>query len=99
MGRIDGYHCIAVGYAVPKNDRNKGYAKQILREVIEDLVLQAGKNGAETIYIEAVVDVTNLPSQRVAGTVLNVEKENITDSASGKPAYRYTARYETVRSR
>jgi len=98
-GHIDGHHCIAVGYAVPKNERNKGRAKQMLREVIEDLVLQAGKNGAETIYIEAVVDVTNLPSQRVAEAVLNVEKENITDSASGRPAYRYTARYETTHGR
>ncbi len=98
-GYIDDDRCIAVGYAVPQNERNKGRAKQILREVIEDLVLQAGRNGAETVYIEAVVDITNIPSQKVAEAVLNVEKENITDSASGRPAYRYTARYETTQNR
>jgi predicted acetyltransferase len=93
-GEIDGYRCIAVGYAVSQDERNKGHAKQVLREVVIDLVLQARMNGAEAIYIEAVVDVTNLPSQRVAEAILNMEREEFIDSNSGRPAYRYTARYE-----
>lgn len=94
-GRISGFPCIAVGYAVPENARNNGNAKQILRDVVNDQIFQAGRNGIKTIYIEAVVDVTNLPSQRVAESVLNVERESITDSVSERPAYRYTARFDT----
>lgn len=92
-GEVDGFPCVAVGYAVPENVRNQGCAKQIFRDVINDQINQARRNGVETLYIEAVVDVTNLASLRVAETVLNVERESITDSESGRPAYRYTARF------
>jgi predicted acetyltransferase len=92
-GEVDGSPCVAVGYAVPEDGRNQDRAKQILRDVINDQIRQARGNGIESIYIEAVVDLTNLPSQRVAEAVLSVERESITDSASGRPAYRYTARF------
>lgn len=90
-GEIDGFPCVSVGYAVPESERNHGFAKKIFRDVIIDQIHQARKNGIDTLYVEAVVDVTNLPSQKVAEAVLNVEGESIIDSASGRPAYRYTA--------
>lgn len=91
-GKVDGFPCVSVGYAVPESARNQGRAKQILRDAINDQLHQARRNGIETLYVEAVVDVTNFPSQRVAEAVLGVERESIIDSASGRPAYRYTAR-------
>lgn len=98
-GKIEGFPCVAVGYAVPEDWRNKGFAKQIFRDVIQDQILQAGRNGRSAVYIEAVVDVANLPSQRVAEAVLGVERETITDSASGRPAIRYTAHFNTASAR
>lgn len=94
-GSVDGCPCSSVGYAVPESMRNQGYAKQLFRDVIEDQVLQAGNAGFPTIYIEAVADVNNIASQRVAEAVLNTEPESIIDSASGKPAYRYTQRFSS----
>ena len=85
-GEVDGFPCVSVGYAVPVNGRNKGRAKQILRDVINDQILQARDNGVEALYIEAVIDVTNMPSQRVAEAVLGVGHESIIDSVSGRPA-------------
>ena len=98
-GKIDKFPCVAVGYAVPEDLRNQGFAKQILRDVVQDQIYQAGRMGVKVLYIEAVIDVTNLPSQRVAEAVLNVERESITDSASGRPAYRYTAHFDTTSRR
>ena len=95
-GEVDGMPCVAVGYAVPERFRGKGAAKQLLRDVIKDQALMAGRNGFPAVYIEAVVDVANKPSQRVAETVLGVERENITDVHSGRPAFRYTLRVETT---
>ena len=86
--------CIAVGYAVPQDERNQGRAKHILQDVISDLIVQARRFGEKTIYVEAVVDVTNIASQKVAEAVLKVDREQITDSESKRPAYRYTARYD-----
>jgi predicted acetyltransferase len=98
-GEVEGFPCVAVGYAVPEDWRNQGLAKQMLRDVIQDQILQAGRNGRSALYIEAVVDVANLPSQRVAEAVLDVERESITDSESGRPALRYTAHFDTTSER
>lgn len=92
-GEVDGFPCVAVGYAVPESERNQGYAKQILQDVINDQIFQSRKNGIETLYIEAVVDVTNVASQRVAESVLDKKRESIIDFLSGRTAYRYTARF------
>jgi predicted acetyltransferase len=94
-GQIEGSPCIAFGYAVPEKMRNQGLAKQILRDVIYDQVDKAGKAGHSTVYVEAVVDVTNTASQRVSESVLAVGKEEIVDSVSKRPAYRYTKLFDT----
>lgn len=93
-GHLDGRLVVAVGYAVPENYRNLGYAKSLLRDVIQDLLQQASKNGLQGLVIEAVVDKLNLASQKVAGVVLNVEPELILDSHTRKPALRYTAVFD-----
>lgn len=95
-GYIDGTPCVAVGYAVPETLRNQGLAKKIFEDVIQDQLRTAKRAGSPTAYIEAVVDVENVPSQRVAEAVLKVDKESITDSASGRPCYRYTAHFDTA---
>ncbi|MEK2119575.1 hypothetical protein WOC09_07820 [Vibrio parahaemolyticus] len=92
-GEIDGFPCVAVGYAVPESERNQGYAKQILQDVINDQISQSRRSGIESMYIEAVVDVTNVASQRAVESVINTERESIIDCISGRPAYRYTARF------
>lgn len=94
-GEVDGFPCVALGYAVPENMRNKGLAKQIMRDVIQDQIFQARQSGHTAIYVEAVVDVTNTPSQHVAETVLAVVRESIADAASGLPAFRYTKRFDS----
>lgn len=98
-GTVDSFPCVSVGYAVPETMRNQGFAKQIFRDVIQDQVTNAGRSGIARLYIEAMVDVTNQPSQRVAEAVLGVERESVVDSASSRPAYRYTACFDTASGR
>jgi len=93
-GQIEGVPCISFGYAVPEKMRNQGLAKQIFRDVIQDQVDKAGKAGHSAVYIEAVIDVTNTASQRVSESVMAVQKEEIVDKVSKRPAYRYTKRFE-----
>lgn len=90
-GYVEGIPCVSIGYAVPEELRNNGLAKAILRDVIKDQLFHARLGGHESVYFEAVVDVTNLASQRVATTVLKSTPENMLDTASGRPAFRYTA--------
>lgn len=98
-GTVEGQPCVSLGYAVPEEYRNRGFAKQIVKDVVEDTIFQVGRAGNKAVYVEAIVDVENIASQRVAEAVLQVERESITDGESGRPAYRYTKRYETTARR
>lgn len=94
-GKIGGAPCVAVGYAIPEANRNKGYAKSILRDAVLDQAVQAKRSGHSHIYVEAVADLTNLASQKVAQAILKAAPEEIVDSASSRPALRYTAKVDT----
>jgi predicted acetyltransferase len=94
-GQVNGFPCVAVGYAVPEHLRNQGFAKQILGDVVRDQIFQAGQMGKNQLFIEAAVDEDNVASQRVAEGILKSPRESITDAASGRPAYRYTAQFDT----
>lgn len=85
-GEVDGVPCVSFGYAVPETMRNQGNAKAIMRDVIKDQIKQAKRS----LYFESVVDIENIASQRVSEVVLEVPREEIVDSASKLPAYRYT---------
>ncbi|MGP8437845.1 hypothetical protein ACT2FY_39140 [Paraburkholderia fungorum] len=95
-GMIDGIPCMAVGYATPKAFRNQGLAQQLLADVIQEQAKLARKSGFASVYIEAVIDVNNAASLRVAEAVLKVPRESMTDAESTLPAYRYTAQYSTA---
>lgn len=98
-GTVGGHPCVSLGYAVPEDVRTQGLAKQIVKDVIQDTLLQVGRMGATAVYFEAIVDVENVASQRVAEAALEVERESITDGESGRPAYRYTKRYEIPKTK
>lgn len=98
-GTVDGYPCVSLGYAVPEEFRNQGLGTKIVQDVVQDTIFQVGKTGARAVFVEAIVDVENVPSQRIAETVLQAERESITDGESGRPAYRYTQRYDTKAKR
>lgn len=79
-----------IGIAVPEAERGKGRAKHIMAAGMAELKhgFSRAHPGAE-FYVEAVVGLDNLPSQRVAAAVLSVEPKPITDKVSGMPALHY----------
>lgn len=89
-GEVDGHPCLALGYAVPEQFRNQGRASQLVSAVIEDAKTQCRSAGYEKLYLEAVIDVDNIASCKVADKAFAVESESITDRVSGRPALRYT---------
>ncbi|MDP9517740.1 hypothetical protein [Pseudomonas protegens] len=95
-GYVNDYPCVGVGYAVPEALRNRGYAKQILADVVQDQVHQAGQNGIRELYVEAIIDITNIASQRVAGSILTGARDELAEGASGRPAVRFTSRFDTA---
>lgn len=88
-GAEKGKHFLQIAYAVPEDLRGHGRAKDIARATIEELRRGLGASGLKSFYVEAVMGLDNIASQRVAAAVLGGEPKQITDAKSGEPALQY----------
>lgn len=92
---IEGQPCFQCGYTVPEAYRGLGKATDILSAGIAEL--RNGFAGNPPFWVEAVVSLDNLASQRVAAKVLEASRNQITDQVSGTPALQFQRRFETGR--
>lgn len=79
----------SLGYAVPEKFRGSGLATDIVEKSINEVKAEFKRNGISGFYIEAVVGVQNLASQKISKKILASEFEEIIDSLSGEKAYYY----------
>lgn len=91
---IAGEHCFAIGYAVPEDERGMGQATKIVQAALAEFQHGLARNDLTTFHIEAVVDKTNLASQKVAARTLTAEPRDGRDSISGKPVFVYSRRFQ-----
>lgn len=89
---IEGVRCFAMGYAVPPDERGKGFAAQLVRGAIAELQRGLARSGVIDFNIEAVVGTDNIGSQKVAAATLSDTPKEGTDSLSGRPVYVYVRR-------
>ncbi len=80
--------CFNVGYAVAESFRGQGLAYEILEKSLEEFIALS-KGEAPRIYIDTVVGVDNIASQKVSSRFINAVPDEITDEVSGLPALHY----------
>ena len=85
----EGVPCFTAGYAVAEGFRNNGLATTILQNSIAELKYGLGKNRVKRFYIDAIIGLDNIASQKVASKVISTKQEKIVDCYSGNDAYRY----------
>ena len=85
----EGVMCVYTGYAVPPGLRNRGLAKSIVKLSLAELSACLGRNGFSEFYVEAVVGVDNIASQKVAAATLSQERQRSEDEHSGVAAFQY----------
>lgn len=71
---IEGCPCFGAGYAVAEDERGKGIAQAMLESSIQELRngIRPGLAGqVPGFYVEALVGVDNIASNKVASNVLN----------------------------
>ena len=88
-GSHDGVRCFDLGYAVVDEFRLQGRGTELVGAAVKDHIVGMARAGVKSLYVEAVIGIGNVASQRIAERHLGVEREEITDSVSGLPAYRY----------
>lgn len=91
---FQGRPCFMIGYAVPTQYRRQGRATAIVKSMLGELTAGFGRAGLLPIYVEAIVAETNIPSRRIAETLLSDSPNPITDELSGLPALQYILRLE-----
>jgi RimJ/RimL family protein N-acetyltransferase len=88
----EGLPVFQVGYATAQTYRKKGLAKDVVAAGIAELKNGLGRNGLRAFYVEAIVGMDNVGSQKVAEAVISKEPVRVTDRHSGKPALQFLRR-------
>lgn len=86
---IEGQPSFNVGYAVDTSHRGQGLAKELVTKAISELKKGLSGAGISGFYVEAVVGLDNVASQRVANATISDKPEKITDDVSGLPVLHY----------
>jgi hypothetical protein len=91
---IERVPCFQIGYAVPKEYRSQGRAKEAVQMAISEMKHGFQKARVATFYIEAIVGADNKPSQRVAEQTISATSANMIDEISGLPSLQYLRKIE-----
>jgi hypothetical protein len=86
---IDGLLCMHIGYAVPEAYRGRGLATETVTAAIAELQQGLKRGGIKKFCVEAMIDVSNVTSQRVAVKTISDKPVETTDSISGLGALQY----------
>lgn len=92
--QVDGAPCLELGYAVHPGYRNLGRGKEIVEAAIAEMKHGLLRPDQEAFYLEAVVGIDNVPSQRIAAQLLSPSPVERTDMVSGRPALQYLRKIE-----
>lgn len=89
---VDDTPCFQTGYAVPEELRGQGRAAEIVAAALREMTAGFGRAGIHDFYVEAIVGIDNIASQKIAANLLQKSPVAIKDCVSGKPALRYLRR-------
>lgn len=82
LGKLD---CFSVGYAVSEKHRGRGLSIEAVNKGLADLKRKFGYK-MESFYLEAMIDMTNAPSLKIAARIFAVPGIKTIDDESGTPA-------------
>jgi len=78
-----------IGYAVPQHLRRRGIGTEVARSAIDEFTAGMARNGIVHFFLEAVVGVKNIASQKIAARVIGGTPKEIADHNSGEAALQY----------
>jgi len=86
---LEGLPCFNLGYAVAESERQQGLATVIVQKGLDELGNGMRRHGVPRFYVEAVVEVSNIPSHKLARRLISDNPTPCTDCFSGEAAMHY----------
>ncbi len=86
---LNGKPCLSIGYASPQKFQGCGLASEIIEQSIKEIKNGLKARNINEFYIEAVIGIENIASQRIAEKILSNKRKQIIDELSGEDAYYY----------
>lgn len=89
-----GEPCFNVSWVVPMELRGGGRAVEVFKAALNEMSFGFHKAGMAAFWVEAIVDVSNKISQRVAAKAMATEAIESVDGVAGVPVYQYLRHIE-----
>lgn len=86
---LEGFNCFNIGYAVAPAYRGKKLSFEILQKSIDE-IKNGFQNSMDALYLEAIVSIKNIASQKVANKLISPSPRKCIDAISGEDALSYT---------
>lgn len=96
VDQVEKRPCLQVGYAVTKDYRGRGFAKKALLSSMKELQMGFSRAGVTPIYIEAIVDKSNIASQHIAASCISNTPREIVDGSTKKPSLQYLKKLDSI---
>ena len=91
---IEGLPAFNIELAVPEDRRRQGRGQEAVDAALLELRHELAGTGVGNFHVEAIVEMENSPSRRIAENSISERTTRTTDPYSGRPAFRYLRTFD-----
>ena len=91
---IEGLPAFNIELSVPEDRRRQGRGQDTVDAALLELRHELNSAGVRSFRVEAIVEMENSPSRRIAENSISELSTATTDPYSGRPAFRYVRTFE-----
>ena len=93
---IEGRPAFNIELSVPEDRRRQGRGQAAVDAALLELRHELARAGVDEFHIEAVVEMDNAPSLRIAENSISETRTHTTDLYTGRPAFRYLRSFDAT---
>ena len=91
---IEGVPAFNIELSVPEDRRRQGRGQEAVDAALLELRHELNSDGVRIFRVEAIVEMENSPSRRIAEKSISELTSRTNDPYSGRPAFRYLRTFE-----
>jgi len=91
---IDGMRAFNIELSVPEDRRRHGRGQEAVDAALLEVRHELARHGVTDFLVEAIVEMDNVASLRIAENSISETRTATTDQYTGRPAFRYLRSFE-----